>query len=127
VSYLDSQASALRMLREKGQLMTISREAEGDYDPDTSTTSDAGPQSFSAYGVPLPLDRGLRLGDGTTVQATDQQLLLPAVDQEGADLVVQLDDVVTFGGRGYKIVDASELSPGGVRLLWDCVIRGGGA
>jgi hypothetical protein len=125
MSYIENQSTALRMISEKGRAMTIERVLESTYDPDTSTTTEAAPVSIPVQGVVFPLSRGLRMAEGSSVQVGDQQLLLPAVDDAGNELVLHLDDHVDIGGKVYTIIDAALLSPGGVPILWDCVIRGG--
>lgn len=113
------QASAKAVLTAAGQTVKLTAHALGPYNPalglsvpvDTVTTT---------IGVVLPLSRGLMHMPGTDIQNGDRQLLLP-----GDIVQPPINTTVTIGGTDSTIVEVNPLSPAGVTLLYDCMIRGG--
>lgn len=117
MSYLVTQTSAARLLAEKGQTVTLTARTPGAYDTGAGAAT-VTETVVETSGVVLPLSRGLRHQDGGDIQVGDQQLLLPGDIDAPA-----IDTKATIGGVDYTIVEVSPLSPGGVAVLHDCVIR----
>lgn len=111
-------AEVMALLSRKGQSITLTLEAAGDYDPATSSAT-LTESMVTTVGVVLPIARGVRFASGSTIEAGDQQLLLPGDIDEPA-----LNTKATIGGTDYVIVEVSPLAPDGDALIYDCIIRG---
>lgn len=113
---MSDQADAAAMIAEVGQAVTLTPKAST-YDPATATVSGT-TTPVSTTGVVLPLSRGLMNMAGTTIQAGDQQLLLPGTIAQPA-----VGTAANVNGQDYTIVQVNPLDPAGTALLYDCVIR----
>lgn len=110
--------SAASLIAAKGQTVTLTYHAAGDYDPATSTVT-AIDTTVVTNGVPLPLSRGLKHQPGTNISVDDQQLLLPGdIDQP------PIGTTVLMGGKTFTITEVAPLAPAGEAEIYDCIIRG---
>lgn len=115
--------TADRQIAAKGQAVTITRRATGSYDPSTgaaaiTTTTQAG------KGVILPLGAYAKVA-GNVVEG-DRQLLLSALKADGSVLTAPVvDDSVTLADSSVVTITAVDpLSPAGLAIIYDCVVRG---
>lgn len=113
-----SPERVMEMLRDKGQAVTLTVKTVGAYNPATGGAS-VTTAPVTTVGVVLPLSRGLRHMEGSTIAVDDQQLLLPGdIDQPA------VGTIATIGGKPFTIVEIAPLSPAGEALIYDCIIRG---
>ena len=123
--YTRLQATANRLLRGKGQSVTLTKVTAGTYDPTTGGFTGAGTSTQTAYGAVF--DYGAKQIDGTLIKAGDKQLLLSAVKTDGTALIAPaLGDTVTVGGVTYTLVEPlKEVNPAGTVVLFDVNLRCG--
>jgi hypothetical protein len=123
VDYTIDRAEAADMIAEFGQAVTLTRCASGPYDP--ATSSSAITESTQAgKGVILPL-APMRKSAGTSIPEGAQQLLLSSLKTDGSVLTVpHVDDTVTLAsGEVMALLAVDPLSPAGVAVLYDCVVK----
>ena len=112
------------MIEAKGQTVTISRLAPGSYSTSTGTAT-ISTTTQTGKGVILPL-AGYRKVDGSNIVAGDETLLLSALNTAGAALTEPVvGDTVTLadGSTKYTMVEVNPLSPAGLGIIFDCVVR----
>jgi len=119
--YSKMQATANRLLKGKGQEITVTRQTAGAYDPATGTAA-VTTTTQTAYGAMF--EYGDKNIDGVLIKEGDKQLLLSALNSAGTALVApQLNDTVTINTVVYTVVRIKPLSPAGTTVLFDCNIR----
>lgn len=120
--YAKMRATADRILRGKGQAITLTRQSSGTYSPSSGTATVTTTTTQSGYGAVFEyIDRNI---DGTLIKAGDKQLLLSAVNSAGTALTSPvLNDTVTIGGTAYTITRIKPLSPAGTTCLFECNLR----
>jgi hypothetical protein len=119
--YSKMQATANRLLKGKGQSITLTRRTAGTYDPATGTAA-VTTTTQTAYGAMF--EYGDKNIDGVLIKEGDKQLLLSALNSAGTALVApQLNDTVTINTVVYTVVRIKPLSPAGTTVLFDCNIR----
>ena len=119
--YSKMQATANRLLKGKGQEITLTRQAAGAYNVSTGTAS-VTTTTQTAYGAMF--EYGDKNIDGVLIKEGDKQLLLSALNSAGTALVApQLNDTVTINTVVYTVVRIKPLSPAGTTVLFDCTIR----
>jgi hypothetical protein len=119
--YAKMQATANRLLKGKGQSITLSRQTAGAYNVSTGTAS-VTTTTQTAYGAMF--EYGDKNIDGVLIKEGDKQLLLSALNSAGTALVAPaLNDTVTINTVVYTVVRIKPLSPAGTTVLFDCNIR----
>ena len=120
--YTRMQATANKLLRGKGQTVTLSRNTAGAYDPATGTT----PVTVTTQnGTGAIFDYNDKNIDGVLILSGDKQLLLSAVNSTGTALTAPMvNDTVTAGGVVRTITRIKTLAPAGTTVLYDCNLRG---
>lgn len=119
--YAKMQATANRLLKGKGQSITLTRQTAGDYNTATGTAA-VTTTTQAAYGAMF--EYGDKNIDGVLIQEGDKQLLLSALNSAGTALVAPaLNDTVLIDGVTYTITRIKPLSPAGTTVLFDCNIR----
>ena len=119
--YAKMQATANRLLKGKGQSITLSRQTAGAYNVATGTAA-VTTTTQTAYGAMF--EYGDKNIDGTLIKEGDKQLLLSAINSAGTALVAPaLNDTVTINTVVYTVVRIKPLSPAGTTVLFDCNIR----
>lgn len=119
--YAKMQATANRLLKGKGQSITLSRQTAGAYNVATGTAA-VTVTTQTAYGAMF--EYGDKNIDGVLIQEGDKQLLLSALNSAGTALVAPaLNDTVTINTVVYTVVRIKPLSPAGTTVLFDCTIR----
>ena len=121
--YTRLQATANRLLKGKGQSITLTKITAGTYNPETGGFTGAGTSTQTAYGAIF--DYGTKQIDGTLIKAGDKQLLLSAVKTDGTALTAPvLGDTVSIGGVVYTLVEPlKEVSPAGTVVMYECNLR----
>jgi len=121
--YSRMQTTADRLLKGKGQAITITRQISGAYDP---ATGGATVTTTTQTGWGAIFDYGNKNIDGTLIKQGDRQLLLSAVNAAGTALTAPaLNDTVTDkNGIVYTIVNPLKtIAPAGTTVLFDCNLR----
>lgn len=72
--------------------------------------------TFSGWGVVVPFDKSEI--DGETIQANDLRLFI-----EKTNRVPEIDNVVTFKGVDYRIMEVESKTPGGEDIMYICQLR----
>ena len=121
--YTRLQNTAQKLLKGKGQSLTLTRITAGTYDPATGGMTGATTSTQSAYGAIF--DYGAKQIDGTLIKAGDKQLLLSAFKTDGAALTAPvLGDTVTVGSVTYTLVEPlKEVNPAGTVVLYEVNLR----
>ena len=121
--YTRLQATANRLLRGKGQSLTLTRITAGTYDPATGGMTGATTSTQSAYGAIF--DYGAKQIDGTLIKAGDKQLLLSPFKTDGTALTAPvLGDTVTVGSIVYTLVEPlKEINPAGTVVMYEVNLR----
>lgn len=117
------RSSADRMIASRGQAVIVTRMTAGAYNPATSSSS-VTESTQTGKGVILPL-RPERKMAGVNIVAGDQQLLLSALKSDGSVLAIpHVDDMVTLvNGTDLHIVAVEPLTPAGLDIIYDCIVR----
>ena len=123
--YARLQSTADKMLKGKGQSITLTKITAGTYNPATGGFTGAGTSTQTAYGAVF--DYGAKQIDGTLIKAGDKQLLLSAFKTDGTALTAPvLGDTVSIGGVTYTLVEPLKIvSPAGTVVLFDVNLRCG--
>ena len=113
------QATADRLLLDKGQPCTLGVVTAGAYDPATGTST----PTTTSYPVTGFRKKGYPLSfiDGTMIQRGDRRYLISALG-----LTVKFEPGFTFTdstGAVFSIIDAEDLSPAATDLLWEIQVR----
>lgn len=119
--YQSDADTAVDLLEEFGQSVTLTSKTSGAYSPSTGiaavTTST---QTVNA----VSLDYVSRDIDGTLIKAGDKRLLIAPKTTAGITLTAPVvDDTVLVGSMTYTIKSVKPLSPAGTVILFDCNIR----
>ena len=121
--YARLQATANRLLKGKGQSITLTKITAGTYNPATGGFTGAGTSTQTAYGAVF--DYGAKQIDGTLIKAGDKQLLLSAVKTDGTALTAPvLGDTVSIGGVVYTLVEPLKtVGPAGITVIYEANLR----
>lgn len=117
------RSTADRLIEAKGQVITLTRRAPSAYDPATGTSAIT-LTTQTGKGVILPLSP-MTKANASNIVAGDQQMLLSSLNSTGGVLTVpHVDDTATLAnGEVVSIVSVDPLSPAGLDILYDCVVR----
>jgi len=120
--YPRMQAMANKLLRGKGQTVTLTRQTAGTYNP---ATGQATITTTTQTGVGAIFDYADKNIDGALIVSGDKQLLLSALNSVGTALTPPaVNDTVTAGGVVRTITRIKTLSPAGITIIFDCNLRG---
>lgn len=114
--YEKMKATASRLITEKGQLITFTREIKGAYDPDTGGFAPGSLETFDANGAVF--DYSFREIDGVNILNGDCRCYL-----EATDYVPDVDDTCVIGGVKWRVQDPMPLSPSGIDVIYDVQLR----
>ncbi len=114
---------AHRIIADKGQAVTLYRLAAGVYNPETGTAAQTESEQ-AARAVFFPANPYKKVV-GQTIVSGDQQMILAALSATGAVLTSpHVDDVVEdANARRWSILAVDPLTPAGLDILFDCVVR----
>lgn len=109
--------TADKLLRDKGQAVTITRQSASAYDPATGAAT-VTTSAQTGYGAIF--DYGDKQIDGTVIKIGDKHLLLSASEITAPIL----NDTVTVGGIVYTVVEPLKtVSPGGTVIMYELNLR----
>ena len=117
------RSTADALIRARGQSVTLTRRAAGAYNTATGTAAIT-LTTQTGKGVILPLSPMTKV-NASNIVAGDAQLLLSSLNSTGGVLTVpHVDDTVTLAnGEVVSIVAVDPLSPAGLDILYDCIVR----
>ena len=114
--YTDLQATATRLLIDKGQRITYVQRAAGAYDPTTGEVSNT-ETNFSGIPAAVVNFKNSEI-DGTMVLKSDRKVLM------GAGVVVpEATGLLLIGGVTYAIVDVEAVTPAGTDVIYKVQAR----
>lgn len=118
--YANSAATALRLLAKFGQNVTLTRPTTGTYDPalGTAPVTEATETRKAALFDYDRINFGQTLEDGSRIQVGDRRCLM---GNDGS--APTTFDFITVGGIKYPVKVVKVLSPAGVPVLYDMLIR----
>ncbi len=113
---------ALRLIRENGRQLPMTRQVGGTYDPVAGSVSGGTVDAWEIPGIILPatfrsmvgLDNG-RLEDGSLTLANARKILAAA---KGSLHEPSPDDVITFDGSSWRVLACVPLSPAGTAIIY---------
>jgi hypothetical protein len=120
--YARIQATANRLLKGKGQPVTLTHVVPGTYNPATGSVANA---TTTQTGTGAMVEWDSRQIDGTLIRATDKRLLLSPLNTAGAALTAPvLGDTVSIGGVVYTLVEPLKtVGPAGITVIYEANIR----
>jgi hypothetical protein len=113
--YDDMAATALELLAEFGQSVTLSRTTGGSIDPVTGAVTAGTDASVITTGLIKPYPD--KMIDGTRILASDRELVL------SNEQVPLSTDKPVIGGEEFAIVDIKTVSPAGTDVVYFCQAR----
>ena len=113
--YSDLKLTAARLLTDKGQQVTFSREVETAFNPTTGVVT-ASTTTYTGYGAAF--DYSQREIDGVIVQAGDIRFLMEATTTEPKN-----GDTTTIDSSNYRIMNVNPTSPAGVVVMYEVQLR----
>ena len=123
MNYPAIQANTAKMIASYGFAMTLTRAGVGTFDPVSSTTTGATPQTWNVFGMKGNLGKLSRYSEfgliiGSDIRKGDVLVLLEA------GVVVPLPgDVLTMQGEDWTVLASDGLDPGGLDLLYNMWVR----
>ena len=112
--YTDLAAVALRLLTDKGQQVTFSRETSTGFDPETgiNTTTTS---TITGYGAAF--DYNSSEIDGTIIVKGDIRFLFEAGSAPQQDDTAPVDSII------YRVMAVKKISPAGTDVLYEVQLR----
>lgn len=113
--YSNLSATAKRLLAKYGQIVTVSRQSGGTFDPitgavtgDTQTTFTPNVAVFDYETIQV---------DGKSIQVGDKRLIMESTTAP------KIGDIITLSDGDMTCVDFSTLAPGGEVVIYELQIR----
>ncbi len=117
--YSDLQATAAKLIRDKGQALTLVRGGVSGYG--TGVADQSGGADVAVYGVVL--DYPVKDVDGTKVLRGDKKVLIEASEGVSAP---STKDTLQINGVSHAVLDAKSLAPAGTVVIHTLQVRAGG-
>lgn len=117
---------AERLIREKGQPVTLVRQVQAFVDPVTLEKVPAADQEGAAYGVFLSPGANRRVRVGTQELQVDWRVLVAGVAAESTFTTPPRpnDRIEDAAGRDWTIMTVDTVAPDGTVILYDVLVRG---
>lgn len=109
--YAKSAASALKLITKFGASSTLTKRAEGSYDPATGTSSIT-ETNYTVYAVLLNYKANETNAQGSLVTAKDRKVIMQATT-----VTPDVSDTITVNSTVYRIVEVKTLTPAGTAVL----------
>ena len=113
--YSNLAAVATKLLTDKGQLLTFSRETTLAFDPVTGTNT-VTTSTFTGYGAAFDYNRNEI--DGSIIQRGDIRLILNATDTAPAT-----NDTTVIDGVTYRVMSIKKTAPAGTVVAYELQLR----
>ena len=118
--YDRTAATALRLITQFGQPVTISKTEPGEYDPETGGDSPGATIEQTAQGILLDFT-GQEFQNNSLIKQGDKKLKIAA---QGLEWVPDLLNKVIIQGRTWSIVPPlKEVNPAGTPILYEIQVR----
>lgn len=118
--YDRTAATALRLITQFGQPVTISKTEPGEYDPETGGDSPGATIEQAAQGILLDFT-GQEFQNNSLIKQGDKKLKIAA---HGLEWVPDLLNKVIIQGRTWSIVPPlKEVNPAGTPILYELQVR----
>jgi hypothetical protein len=118
--YDRTAATALRLITQFGQPVTISKTEPGEYDPETGGDSPGATIEQTAQGILLDFT-GQEFQNNSLIKQGDKKLKIAA---QGLEWVPDLLNKVIIQGRTWSIVPPlKEVNPAGTAILYELQVR----
>jgi hypothetical protein len=118
--YDRTAATALRLITQFGQPVTISKTEPGEYDPETGGDSPGATIEQTAQGILLDFT-GQEFQNNSLIKQGDKKLKIAA---QGLEWVPDLLNKVIIQGRTWSIVPPlKEVNPAGTPILYELQVR----
>lgn len=115
--------TALQLLTNFGQYMTLTKKSNDSFNPDTNTLTQS-TSTQTVKGVILDFadrNRGVRFGDDSQIRQGDRRVIMSA---SGLLSPPAIGDTLTVGAVIYTIVQfINEVSPAGTVVIYDLHVR----
>lgn len=124
--YNGLQGTVSRLIREKGQPITVSRTTGDTYDAPTQTVIPGVTQTQQVSALVLPASKGtvqafdVKFERGTLIETNLRSIKASAADFEW---MPSPGDFVGFGGETWKVIGTTPLSPGGVDMIYSFSVQ----
>lgn len=118
-NYAASARTALRLLAQFGQTVTLSRIVPGTYDPAAGETTPDTPQAQTATAALLDYNliaSGQQFADGSMIRIGDKRLLIAAEGLAWAP--DEMTTVTDNGGTVWQLEKLTALAPAGIPVLY---------
>jgi hypothetical protein len=123
-AYASSIQSAARILARKGGPVSLTIQAAGEYDPDTSSaevteTTYAGRGALFEYGL---ISSGRQKAPDSDVQAGDKEMILSALQDNGSPMprpIPEVTSVAAPDGVTYTVRNVKALEPDGTPIFYE--------
>lgn len=109
--------TAARLLKDKGQVVTLRQVAKGTYDVTQASVTAAPDVDVLRNAAIFEFGEGTSHERGTLILNGDKKALM----EPGIEPTVR--DRLVVGGTIFKIVSVAELSPGGTPVMYELHIR----
>jgi hypothetical protein len=110
-------ATARKLIRDKGQAISLLRTNDATYDPATGAAAPT-VTTLGTYGVVL--DYPTKEVDGAQVLSTDKKVIL-----ESSYAVLPRDQLM-IGGAAHNVINCKSLAPDGTAVIFVVQVRAGG-
>lgn len=114
--YPDLAAVATTLLKDKGQVISFSRDNVTSFDPGQGIETKGTPITYSGNGAIFGFNASEV--DGTVVQRDDKRMILEAVDTPPL-----IGDEAVVGGVTHRIVNVENVAPAGETVIYKVQLR----
>ncbi|HEY0835024.1 MAG TPA: hypothetical protein VGE72_14050 [Azospirillum sp.] len=118
--HADDIAAVLEAIRETALRVTVTRETPATYDPATQRGSGGTTDTWTPFGVLLPVGDSTLFAPGTLIARTIQELWLEAVNMP---VEPRPGDRVAAGGHLWTVLRAMTLAPDGTPIVHRCFVE----
>lgn len=114
--YENLQATALKLLTDKGKACTLRRQASGAYNPATGTSTLTN-TDYSIVGVLLNYTRSQLNETETMIEVNDRKAIIQG------NVTPDVSDLFIFDGMTYRIISIKTVNPAGVAVIHELQVR----
>lgn len=118
--YTKLQNTALEIITKMGQSVTILRQTEQAFDPIEGVMALGGSVEHNTVATLEDYPEGFIRVDGTSIEAGDKRVSIPA---KGLGIVPSVNDLLRVGAVTYSIKSVREHNPAGTPIMYDVQVR----
>ena len=112
--YSDLADVAFRLLKDKGQNVTLSREVSSGFDP-VAGINTSSPATYTAYGAAFSYNKSEI--DGTIIQKGDIRFVMEATTEPQSDDTTIIDSII------YRVMSVKPTNPAGTAVIYEAQLR----